>query len=145
MKIKQFCTALCLTLGLAISVTGYAQTLEIINHFDKKLNFSVTQGGQFTPNFPTTFSIEEGQSVTSPVLKSGRECLTTPESNPSTYISVKDDLNKAIAFFATGLVCENDNLVEVSGFMDTGMAYSWKNGESATLVFCKASDYPCLA
>ena len=146
MKINQFCAAVCLTLsGLIISVAGNAQTLEISNHLGSKLNFNITKGEQFIPNLSTAFSIEDGQSVSTEVLKSGRECDTTPQSNPSAYITVNDDLHQAVAFFGAGLVCNHDNLVEVSGFMDRGMAYSWADGEHAKLVFCKISDYPCQA
>lgn len=143
MKVSQWCTALCLTMsGLLTSVTGYAQNLEIINHFGNKLNFNIIKGEQFVPNFSPIFSIEDGQSASTQVLKSGNECATSPY-NPSAYIAVNDDLQDAVAFFGTGLMCQDDNLVEISGFMNNGIAYSWINGENAVLIFCKTSDYPC--
>jgi hypothetical protein len=135
---------LCAALSLIWSATGHAQTLEITNHLGVQLNYRITQGQQYLPHFSTAFSLTDGQSVSTEVLKSDRECETSPTSNPSAYIAVNDDANQAMAFFGTGLVCQHENWVEVSGFMDRGMAYSWSDGEHAQLVFCKISDYPCL-
>ena len=121
-----------------------AQQLELVNHLGVTLDFKITIGQQFVPGFPSDFSLNDGESKSTEVLKSGKECSSAPYTNPVTYIQTHNpDENSQNAFFATGLICNHENMVEVSGFISHDMAYSWKNGEHVRVIFCKRTEYPC--
>ena len=135
---------LIFTAILLSALAANAQQLELVNHLGVTLDFTITIGQPFAPGFPVNFSLDDGQSISTEILKSGKECVSPSGTNPMTYIQTHGHiLNSQNAFFATGLICNHENLVAVSGFMSHDMAYSWKNGEHVRVIFCKISDYPC--
>ncbi len=125
----------------------FASTVTLVNHFPHSIQFVVVNNN-YTPNFSEQFTLGQGEQVTSDVLVSGHECDSSPFNSPATYFqgTVGHNQEPLDVFFGVERGCgpakNADSLVDISGFNDTGIAYSWKNNrENAIVTFCLPQIY----
>lgn len=124
--------------------TGFADSrLTLINHYGSALKFTV-KNDTYAPLFPVHFTLEKGGEITSPVLTSPDDCNNPGFNSASIFMRADDKLNNAFVFFSAGRDCLKKKQVDISGYQDNKIAYSWHEGKHGKIVFCKPQNYPCL-
>lgn len=126
-------------------------TLELINKSDQTIYFKIEDGAQYAPGLHGIFSLQKNKEITTTILPKPNFCSTFPTANPYVYIQGNGLTSSGVSdvFFGTGLACAAKNLptrrVEVSGFLDKNLAYSWQvqGATKTTIAFCNPADYPC--
>lgn len=114
--------AICLS-PVASAFQDYQLTIK--NHFTSPLSFIVGINPNVLPDLPQNFTLDNNKSIRTKVLNIGKK----------SYIRVIDD-KKNNAFWSVGI---ENNKVKVHGYIGSGIAYSWKEGNVVT--FCTPEDY----
>ncbi len=128
-------------LGSLVIGSAYAQTITIINHYGNNLRIAKEQGSQYLPDIQNNFVLSRYEQVTSVVEKSqDGSCQSGKDGSPNSYIYVNHGEGYS-AFLGVGLSCDDPNKVVVSGLLDNKIAFSWENGDDATVTFCKPENY----
>lgn len=98
--------------------------LQLINHYNQPLTFTVGINPDVLPDFPVNFTIVPNDQLQTRVINLNKEA----------YIRGEDSNNHSV-FFGVDI---KDRNVQVHGYIAKGVAYSWKAG---TLVFCTPEEY----
>lgn len=130
-------------------------TLTLINHY--KTNLAITVSNSIdTPGFPSSFSLQQGQKITTDVLYLGSEanadpCSGSENGGSNAYIHIQaipiaaslQAGTQPSAFFGAGLTCLDRSLVQVSGWVDNQVAYSYSYSPTRhnVVTFCAKEDF----
>ena len=114
-------------LAICLPIASYAaNTLTLINHFDKSLSFMIKINPNVVPEFPTNFSLATNSQIQSTVV----------DINKEAYIRAEEVGNNAHnAFFGVEI---KNNKTKIYGYIGKGIAYSWKTD---TITFCTPEEY----
>lgn len=121
-----FSTLACtlITLPLAVSAQDVSE-IDIVNHFDKPLNFIVGTNPQVLPDLPQNFTLGVNEQTKTKVLDIQKEA----------YIHADEGSADHYAFW--GVEVENSQ-AKFHGYLDKGIAFSWNK---RVIVFCTPEEY----
>lgn len=122
----------CLLVSAFVSITvlsssAYANQnnkLVIVNHFDKPLQYTISENHEGLPELPVTFKLEVNGVANSKVIDIQKE----------SYVGAIDDEGKT-GFWGVDI---EGNKTHFHGYVSQGIAYSWK---AETIIFCTPADY----
>lgn len=153
MRTKQFLIAFIGVIASGFAFAAANPTLTIVNHFPKALHFRVQNKSlvKVLPNFSNTFTLQPGESRTTPVDSSSYMRIA---GGSSAYISFATANKQKDAYLGVALrdVGQQHGRtkygVKVSGYIDNGIAYYYptqQNGD-ATVYICSptASNEACI-
>lgn len=116
--------------------------LTIINHYSGPLKFTL-KNNKYAPSLPLQFELQHGARITSPILMAANDCSNSKFSATKTYIRADNELNNAFDFFSVERDCLRKKQVDINGYLDNKIAYSWKEDKHAYVIFCDPKNYPC--
>jgi hypothetical protein len=131
------------------------ETVTLVNHYNpgpglhsenpsQTLHINIPSGSEYLPGFSGSFDLGYGASVSSEVTRRGTECGSSP-NNPAAYVQALN-FERDTAFFGVGQSCVKPGQLDpakviISGYIGSGIAYSYHNGLNAVLTFCTPEAY----